>query len=118
MKRFLIAMLLISCTSPQSGPAPNPEPEPLKVTSLEQAIELARENEQQHYERIYGADKPHPPLATASKPNSTAEKEYKGHPYYEIIYSKPFLPVGGGYVKTFRVFKRTGQVTRSFQLGR
>jgi len=43
----------------------------------------------------------------------------KDEAYYVIEFRKPFCPAGGGYIKTFNVNKRTGEVTRGlWRLGR
>jgi hypothetical protein len=47
------------------------------------------------------------------------EKAAKKGNYYVFEFRKPFLPIGGGYIKTFHVNKRTGRVTRgAWKLGR
>jgi hypothetical protein len=89
------------------------------VTSVEQAVKLVQQFEKQLYDRMYGKDKPHPPLASAEKPHSVVEKVAKKENYYVFEFRKPFGPAGGGYIKTFYVNRRTGRVTRgAWKLGR
>jgi len=122
---FLLPVLLVtfSCSpetpsEPQSLPAEQDKAE-LAVTTVEQAVELVRQFEKQLYDKMYGKDKPHPPLASAEKPHSVIEKEAKEETYYVFEFRKPFGPAGGGYIKTFHVNRRTGRVTRgAWQLGR
>ena len=91
----------------------------LVVTSREQALELVQQFEKQLHDKMYGKDKPQPPLASAEKPHSVIEKVAKVEPYYFLEFRKPFGPAGGGYIKTFHVNKRTGRVTRgAWSLGR
>ena len=91
----------------------------LAVTSVEQAVELVRQFERQLHDRMYGLDKPQPPLASAEDPHSVVEKVVKEEGYYVFDFRKPFGPASGGYIKIFQVNKRTGEVTRgAWQLGR
>ncbi len=122
---FLLPVLVVtfSCSSktlsePQPLPAEQDKTE-LVVTTVDQAVELVQQFEKQLYDRMYGKDKPHPPLASAEKPHSVVEKVVKEETYYVFEFRKPFLPIGGGYIKTFHVNRRTGRVTRgTWKLGR
>ncbi len=91
----------------------------LAVATVEQAVELVRQFEKQLHDRMYGKDKPQPPLASAENPHSMVEKAVKEETYFVFDFRKPFGPAGGGYIKIFQVNKRTGEVTRgAWQLGR
>ncbi len=122
---FLLPVLVVafSCSpktssEPQSLPAEQNKAE-LAVTSVEQAVELVQQFEKQIYDKMYGKDKPHPPLASAEKPYSVVEKVVKEENYYVFEFRKPFGLAGGGYIKTFHVNRRTGKVTRgAWKLGR
>lgn len=96
-----------------------PAEQELVVTSVEQAVVLVRQFEKQLHDRMYGKDKPQPPLASEEKPHSVVEKVVKKETFYVFDFRKPFGPAGGGYIKIFHVNKRTGEVTRgAWQLGR
>ncbi|MCP4262530.1 MAG: hypothetical protein GY774_34260 [Planctomycetes bacterium] len=116
-------MVALSCSpetpsESQSLPAEQEKAE-LVVTSVEQAVELVRQFEKQLHDRMYGKDRPQPPLASKEKPHSVIEKVFKEETYYVFDFRKPFGPAGGGYIKIFHVNKRTGEVTRgAWQLGR
>ncbi len=122
---FLLPVLVVAfgcspktSSEPQSLPAEQDTAE-LAVTSVEQAVELVQQFEKQLYDRMYGKDKPQPPLASAKKPHSVVEKVGKGETYYVFEFRKPFGLAGGGYIKIFHVNRRTGKVTRgSWKLGR
>ena len=120
---LLVLVVAPSCSSerqsaPQSSPAEQDKAE-LVVTSIEQALELVQQFEKQLHDEMYGKDKPQPPLASTEKPHSVVEKVVKEEPYYFLEFRKPFGPAGGGYIKTFHVNKRTGEVTRgAWSLGR
>jgi hypothetical protein len=122
---FLLLVLVVafSCSpeppsEPRSSPAEQDKAE-FAVASVEQAIELVRQFEKRLYARMYGKDKPQPPLASAEKPHSVVEKAVEEETYYVFDFRKPFGPAGGGYIKIFHVNKRTGEVTRgAWQLGR
>jgi hypothetical protein len=122
---FLLPVLMVafSCSpktpsEPQSLPAEQDKAE-LAVTTVEHAVELVQQFEKQLYDKMYGKDKPHPPLASAEKPHSVVEKMFKEETYYVFEFRKPFGPAGGGYIKIFHVNRRTGKVTRgAWQLGR
>ena len=122
---FLLPFLMVtfSCSpktlsEPQSLPVEQDKAE-LVVTSVEQAVELVRQFEKQLHDKMYGKDKPQPPLASAEKSHSVVEKVVKEETYYVFDFRKPFGPAGGGYIKIFHVNKRTGEVTRgAWQLGR
>ena len=101
----LVVVVASGCSStgpsaPQSSPAEQDKAE-LVVTSIEQALELVQQFEKQLHDEMYGKGKPHPPLASTEKPHSVVEKVVKEEPYYFLEFRKPFLPIGGGYVKTF-----------------
>ena len=119
----LVVVVASGCSStgpsaPQSSPAEQDKAE-LVVTSIEQALELVQQFEKSLHDEMYGKDKPQPPLASAEEPDSVVEKVLKEEPYYFLEFRKPFLPIGGGYVKTFHVNRCTGVVTRgAWQLGR
>ena len=122
---FLLPVLVVAfgCSSetrsePRALPAEQDKAE-LAVTSVVQAVELVRQFEKQLHDKMYGKDKPQPPLASAEKPHSVVEKVVKGDTNYVFDFRKPFGPAGGGYTKIFHVNKRTGEVTRGdWQLGR
>ncbi len=122
---FLLPTLLVafSCSpetpsEPQSLPVEQDKAK-LAVMSVEQAVNLVRQYEKQLHDRMYGKDKPQPPLASAEKPHSVVEKVVKEETYYVFDFRKPFALIGGGYIKIFHVNKRTGEVTRgAWQLGR
>ncbi len=64
---------------------------------------------------LYGPGAQHPPLASAGAPYSVVEQA----DFFVLEFRSPFEPQGGGYVKSFRVDRRTGQVTReTWILGR
>jgi hypothetical protein len=122
---FLLPVLVVafSC-SPETPSEPQfllveQDKTELSVTSVEQAVELVQQFEKQLHDRMYGKDKPQPPLASTEKPHSVVEKVVKEETYYVFDFRKPFGPAGGGYIKIFHVNKRTGEVTRgAWQLGR
>lgn len=124
-KWFLLPALLVafSCSPEtpyelQSLPVEQDKAK-LAVMSVEQAVNLVRQYEMQLHDRMYGKDKPQPPLASAEKPHSVVEKVVKEETYYVFDFRKPFALIGGGYIKIFHVNKRTGEVTRgAWQLGR
>lgn len=122
---FLLPVLVVafSCSpdtpsKAQSLPIEQNKAE-LAVTSVEQAVELVQQFEKQLHDRMYGKDKPQPPLASAEKPHSVVEKVVNEETYYVFDFRKPFGPAGGGYIKIFHINKRTGEVTRgAWKLGR
>ncbi len=124
-KWFLLPALVVALScSPETPsesqllPAEQDKAE-LAVKSVEQAVELVRQFEKQLHDRMYGKDKPQPPLASEEKPHSVVEKVVKKETFYVFDFRKPFGPAGGGYIKIFHVNKRTGEVTRgAWQLGR
>jgi hypothetical protein len=119
----LVVVVASGCSStepsaPKKSPAEQDKAE-LVVMSIEQALELVQQFEKQLHDEMYGKDKPQPPLASIEKPYSVVDMVVKEEPYYFLEFRKLFLPIGGGYVKTFHVNRRTGVVTRgAWQLGR
>ncbi|MCP4261527.1 MAG: hypothetical protein GY774_29095 [Planctomycetes bacterium] len=119
---FLLPFLMLTLGCSPETPSELqtlPAEQELVVTSVEQAVVLVRQFEKQLHDRMYGKDKPQPPLASEEKPHSVVEKVVKKQTFYVFDFRKPFGPAGGGYIKIFHVNKRTGEVTRgAWQLGR
>ncbi len=119
---FLLPFLMLTLGCSPETPSELqtlPAEQELVVTSVEQAVVLVRQFEKQLHDRMYGKDKPQPPLASEEKPHSVVEKVVKKETFYVFDFRKPFGPAGGGYIKIFHVNKRTGEVTRgAWQLGR
>lgn len=102
-----------------SGPRSSGGEVGVTVTSVEQAVVLVRRFEKQLYDELYGPDQPQPALASEQEPYSVIEDMADGEPFYAFEFRKPFGLAGGGYIKTFHVNRRTGEVTRgAWQLGR
>jgi hypothetical protein len=119
MKVWIYLLCVASASAGCSLLSPHEADRPKAVTSVEQALELVQQYEHRLYERIYGKDKPLPPLASREKPHSVIEKSYGSDEYYVFEFRKPFRPNGGGYVKGFGVNKRTGKVGKTdWRLGR
>lgn len=116
---FILSLYFISgCHCQSQSPkvkSPDAKQQVLVVTSVEQATKLVQQFENELNDKLYGKDKPHPPLVSAEKPFSIVEKQE----YYVFEFRKPFGPAGGGYIKTFYVQRATGEVSRgAWQLGR
>jgi len=116
---FALSFCLVSgCPSKSESPKvklPDTKQQVLVVTSVEQAIKLVQQFENELNDKLYGKGKPHPPLASAEEPFSIVKKRE----YYVFEFRKPFGPAGGGYIKTFYVHRVTGEVWRgAWQLGR
>ncbi len=63
---------------------------------------------------IYGPDVIDLPKVSIYEPHAIREHG----DFFEFEYRQPFRPNGGGYIKTFRVNKQTGDVTYSDVVGR
>jgi hypothetical protein len=102
----VIGLALVGCAALDGG---------VVVKNERQAIELVRAHELKLYRQMYGRDTVLPPPASAGKPYMLEETR----DYFRIEYRKPFLPNGGGYVKRFVVYRKTGVVaTGVWEVGR